>query len=726
MNITPESRTAGSKSTALIIVIAVGIALTMWFWLDLWLGGGLIGGDVYTYYFPQKSFYAEALKLGDIPLWNSLVGHGYPLVAESQTGAFYPPNLLLYRLLDVNTAYNVNHLFHYLLAFCATVWLARDLGTSLFGALFAGLVFVYGWFAPRSCLEWAILTGAYLPLSLAMLNRYFRSRNVQWLWGLSGVLCLQLLPGHFHLAFITLICLSLWSLCEWIAEFRSTRNLNRSAVIQTENPRESEILGASDARPQPANVYRFLQFKRTLILPALAISLGILMASMQLLPTWSLKQNSQRETSSSADFDPGYGHIPPRYLSQVVIPWYWYRDPQQLDNRLNSQQFLDYPTATNPVEAHLYFGFLPFFLAILGGVSIVRSHSDNDRRLLWLGGVGLLAVIYATGWLLPLLQNFPGFSFFRGPGRYGIVASLAAALWAARGWETIRDSIGSRWQVLLAIVISVITLLDLSWVSQRITYAFMVPETPMTRIVESPVRQQLIALPAPARIFGPGPNLLTITGFSATPVYLGIGPAEYFNPDLSYPESPSDSSESLWATFTSKQIEWMQRAGVTHIVSYLPPDPQNAFMKLEWQGIDPLLNGAWGRFQEPIYLSRLLGSRGRISWSENSESTSIDWVLHSSEKIELHVETPIDQMLILTELYDSDWIATIDGQPATSRRIEGMYRGLDIPAGSHRITWNYRSGSFRWGLIISIAGFTIWLMIGISLVIWQAKPQALS
>ncbi|HCS54827.1 MAG TPA: hypothetical protein DIW81_25115, partial [Planctomycetaceae bacterium] len=73
-------------------------------------------------------------------------------------------------------------------------------------------------------------------------------------------------------------------------------------------------------------------------------------------------------------------------------------------------------------------------------------------------------------------------------------------------------SIASRWQVLLAIVISVITLLDLSWVSQRITYAFMVPETPMTRIEESPVRQQLIALPAPARIFGPGPNLLTITG----------------------------------------------------------------------------------------------------------------------------------------------------------------------------------------------------------------------
>ncbi|WP_146504087.1 YfhO family protein [Rubinisphaera italica] len=706
MDTSTDRRPMKMKSSAILITLAVGIALTMWFWLDLWLGGGLIGGDVYTYYFPQKTFYAEALKQGHIPLWNSLVGHGYPLVAESQTGVFYPFNLLFYRFLNVNTAYNVNHLFHYVLAFCATVWLARDLGISLFGALLSGLVFVYGWFAPRCCLEWAILTGAWLPLALAMFNRYFRTRNFLWLWGLSGILCLQLLPGHFHLAFITLICLTLWSLCEWISELRSKK---------TPELTESE--------PDEPSVSRFASSTaQTLIFPALAISVGILLASLQLLPTWSLKQNSQRETSASADFDPGYGHIPPRYLSQVIMPWYWYGRAHELDNRLNAHQFLDYPTATNPVEAHLYFGILPMILAVAGGISLFHSHNESDRRLLWLGGFGLLALVYATGWLLPLLQNVPGFSFFRGPGRYGIVTALAAALWSARGWDTIRQFLGPRWKVLLAILIGIGTLLDLSWVSQKITYAFMVPDTPMTRIEKSPVRQMLKDLPAPARLFGPGPNLLTITGVAATPVYLGIGPAEYFDPKLTYPESKTDAPESPWATFTAEQTQWLQQAGVTHLLTYAPPDPQNESLQLLWQGMDPLLNGAWGRYQEPIYLSALLGTRGRGSWDQNSESTSINWKQESSEQITLQVETPIAQQLILTELYDPNWMATIDGQPAESIRIDGMFRGLEIPAGSHQVTWNYRSRSFRWGLMISIAGFTIWAMAGTLLITKTRRP----
>src|ERR1043165_6089102 len=124
-------------------VLLVGVAalgLTALFWGPLWRGGGLVGGDVYSFYFPQKSVYADALKAGELPLWHPYTGHGYPLVGESQTGVFYPFHFVAYRLADLNTAYNAIHLLHYVLAFAFTVLYARRFGLSLTAALLAALV----------------------------------------------------------------------------------------------------------------------------------------------------------------------------------------------------------------------------------------------------------------------------------------------------------------------------------------------------------------------------------------------------------------------------------------------------------------------------------------------------------------------------------------------------------------------------------------------------------
>jgi len=362
----PRSQVDTARFT--VVVFAVGVVLTIWFWLDLWLGGGLVGGDLYSYYFPQKAYYADWLKQGVIPIWNRLVGHGYPVVGESQTGVYYPFNLLLYRFLPVNLAYNVNHLLHYVIAFVATAWLAREFGLSLWGSLLAGIVFVYGWFPPRCCHEWAVLTGAYLPLNLLLLVRYRRTGHLGWLWGLAGGVFLQILPGHYHLAFVTLLCLGLWMLIEF---GRNALELHKPATT------------------------------RSLLIPGLAIGLGFLMASVQLLPSWSLKQNSQRE-DVTAEYAPSYGHIPPTYLTQTFLPFVWYADASTLDERINGPLPFAVANQTNPVEAHLYFGLLPFLLMIWGVVSMCRIRNEQTRSLRLLGLLGLLAAIYATGWLVQI------------------------------------------------------------------------------------------------------------------------------------------------------------------------------------------------------------------------------------------------------------------------------------------------------------------------------------
>ena len=111
-------------------MLATAVALTALFWPTLWQGGGLIGGDIYYYYLPQKVYYAECLRDGTLPLWNNRIGNGYPQLAESQTGVLYPPNLVMYRWLEVNTAFNASVLAHYALAFVSCWLLGRRLNLS--------------------------------------------------------------------------------------------------------------------------------------------------------------------------------------------------------------------------------------------------------------------------------------------------------------------------------------------------------------------------------------------------------------------------------------------------------------------------------------------------------------------------------------------------------------------------------------------------------------------
>src|SRR5690606_38571059 len=187
----------------LAAVLALAVGLTLLFWGPLWRGHGLIGGDLYSYFFPQKLFYSDSPKQGQIPLWNDLVGFGYPVLAESQTGVFYPPNPILYRPFDVNTAYNISQLAHYVPGSCFTWLLLPRFDLTATGAALGAVVFIYGWFPPRICLEWAIIGGVYFPLAIWCLESWLQSRHWRWLVLLSLSQAVHLLAGHFNLAFIT-------------------------------------------------------------------------------------------------------------------------------------------------------------------------------------------------------------------------------------------------------------------------------------------------------------------------------------------------------------------------------------------------------------------------------------------------------------------------------------------------------------------------------------------
>ena len=54
--------------------------------------------DILNFNLPVKYFLSSALKNAEFPLWSANIGTGFPILAESQMGAFYLPNLILFSL----------------------------------------------------------------------------------------------------------------------------------------------------------------------------------------------------------------------------------------------------------------------------------------------------------------------------------------------------------------------------------------------------------------------------------------------------------------------------------------------------------------------------------------------------------------------------------------------------------------------------------------------------
>jgi hypothetical protein len=659
--------------TAASVALAA-VLLTALFWQPLWTGGGLIGGDTYTYYFPQKTFYAECLARGELPLWNPLVSLGYPQLAESQTGALSPLNLVLYRLLDVNAAYNAIHLLHAIAAYLFTWLFARRAGLGVAGAHLASVVFVYGWFPPRACLEWAIIGGAYFPLLLWCCESYLQTAARKWLLSFALGLGLFLLAGHYNLAFITLLTTALYL--------------------------AGRLFWAGDGLHPDIAVHR----SRTLAAGLGAVVLGFGLAGAQLLSTAELKANSQRgETYANQT----YGHIPPWYLSQVLWPKLWWGDDMNPDQALWSTHWGSPPTPadnTNKIEAHLYFGVVPFYLLLIGGAyGAASGYRPTRYAMLWIG-LGLAAAMMATGWPVYWLRHVPGFAFFAGPGRYGMVTTLAVALGAGSLFDALlRRRRSFSVKCLLAILIFGFTLPDLWLVSRWVTNVVMVETPPVDFRFESAVREELLKAPGPVRVWAPGENLPTLTGINCVPEYLGIGPSAYYDPERKLPR-PGDSP-------TAEQIEravnWLRRAGVTHILRFQPIEagwPVDPPVVL----FDRFLNAAWARGREPLYLYRLQNSRPLAFVESNGDLRPCEVERIGANRVVLHAEAPMASKVVLLDLAYPGWTVTIDGQPAEPEVSENMFRAVETPAGRHEVVWTYRPMSLQWGLGLTALSGLVW------------------
>ena len=122
------------------------------------------------------------------------MGMGFPLMADGQTGVFYPPTMLLFMSLPAHWAVNLSILFHLWWAGLGAVWMGRKLGMESHGALLTGVAFGFsGFMAAHTGYLGMQNAIAWLPWAIGAL--------VAGRWAVGGLcLALMLVAGHPQIA----------------------------------------------------------------------------------------------------------------------------------------------------------------------------------------------------------------------------------------------------------------------------------------------------------------------------------------------------------------------------------------------------------------------------------------------------------------------------------------------------------------------------------------------
>ncbi len=92
---------------------------------------------------------------------------------------------------------------------------------------------------------------------------------------------------------------------------------------------------------------------------------------------------------------------------------------------------------------------------------------------------------------------------------------------------------------------------------------------------------------------------------------------------------------------------------------------------------------------------------------------TVDLTRLDPETVVLDVVATRAAFLVLSDLHYPGWQATVDGRPAPIHRANYLFRGIEVPGGSHRVEFAYRPRSFRLGLALTLAGVAA-IVIGLA------------
>ncbi len=736
----------------LVVLLLIGAAFL--FMLKAMLpepGKILYGYDVYQLFHPFLDFTFNALRRGELPLWNPNFFLGFPQYAEPQLSTFYPLTWPL-AWLPETLVFPVQYALHFAWAGIGGYFLILRLGGRRAGALIAALIFAY-MVTMTSRIDVGhlphMMTFAWTPWCL--LAAHWAAEKGSWAATIvAGVpLAMAFLIGYLPFLILTVPLMIIFM--GWLAAMQ----------------------------------WRAGQSRRAVRIVAQLTGIGLfaaLLAAIQLLPAAEFTLHSNRATGQ---YDGVLYPFEAPYLLTAIMPDLFGAPYGTQDVTL----WLDLPDFIY-WEWAIYVGILPLILFIL-----TWTVGRKEWRF-WVvfGLLGILLAMGDVGVFYRLMYDYvPGISWFRFISRpvyyFNLAAAICAGLmfdhWfslpAERHAQLARSLKKGLW-IGLALGI---TLTVLSFAARSVA------ETERAVAVSALVTSQLLrllllfALSMGLLIWGYGRRrlwvcilgLLLVTadlwsaghkfiffidnlpewGWQQADIYLPPNRDEY----RVLPAAISENHgyfygfQSIYGYdgFTLQTSEVMRQLAGTdsRVVSLL--SGQYYLHGSWWE--EHVLTPGWEKMEGPeqvtIYQRRdalpraflvhnVIGvesqdqalalmsdpsidfSRTAIVEANPATNCAVESVppgsasdqavitQYGGNEVVIEVTAAARGWLVLNDLTYPGWVATVDGQPAVIQTTDYALRGVCIPAGEHEVVFSFQPVILRWGALLTGVALLILLL----------------
>lgn len=340
---------------------------------------------------PLRVAAAQITLSGSLPLWNPYIFSGMPLFASAQGGLLFPLNWF-YLIFNTNAATNLMVVSTYVVAGLGAYLFARRIGSSITGSLVTALAWQFGGFTVAQLAHINVAqVAAVLPWVFWSLEAYARGGGRKWGVLTAVFVALQAFVGHQQTLFYSL---------ELVAAY---------AVVMALTDKEA----------------------RSRYLLSLAfVAAGMLLAAVQILPTFELLRNSLR-ADATYEFFTSFS-LPRRGALTFFAPYVMGGG----DGRLFRAPYVGPPFYAEMVG---YVGALGLMLAL--AALLVRR---DVRNLFWACAAAVAFILalggYAPFGLYELIYHVPVLNLFRVSARHLMEVEFALAVLAGRGVTALQST----------------------------------------------------------------------------------------------------------------------------------------------------------------------------------------------------------------------------------------------------------------------------------------------
>ncbi|MCC6904940.1 MAG: YfhO family protein [Anaerolineae bacterium] len=732
------------------LVLLAGIAVLFH---RLALGEVIYWGTPALQFYPWRAMAVAQMRSGELPLWNPLAGSGAPLLANYQTAPFYPLNWLSF-VLPVDIAMGVAGVLHLLLAGAGMIAYLRRIGIGVRGqgvgalgfALGAYLVSRFGFLSITSTvpwLPWLLWAAEYLTES-----GRGRSRSVTVLALLSS---LMLLAGHAQTASYSLFMLGIyvvargWNQKEPLRERALLPLLAAGALIialmiaaiQLVPTAELTLLSqrADGVRAEDALAYSFWPWRfLTLLTPNLFGSpasgdyrgygaywedatyaglLTLVMAGHSLLRWWRERRGTEAP------------------LAVRLVPFFWGTAALGFFMALggNNPVFVwmfEHVPGIDLFRAPARWTLLPAFaLPVLAAIGADQWHTSARRlywtRLLTAGGVAIAVIAWAGP---TILGEAVAPAFAGGVARFGTMVTLTGALSLLKVQAERRERFRSWWEV-LALGLLVFDLVTAhAGLNPTVPAAFYRPRTMSEIRPYLSEGRRFAILPGDEYDFK-FETILDLTDFRTGDATAQAKLRASLLPNLTQIDGIRSASidDPLQIRYYAELLAELERLPVGDRIDGL--ERMGVSMLLApagYPGLDTIgevngyqlyaLPGSWPRASAVTCTGKPDGLACEPLPSGEAHITE-DGAL----RVDIEVSLPQDGALLLLDTDYPGWQAAVDGRPAPIRRANHAFRVVDVPAGTHEVTFFYRPASFVTGAVVSVMG----LLLAVATAAWPRR-----